>query len=299
MPPAPFGPLIAALWTPADDAGELLEGALRRHLAWIRAQPVTGLMPLGSTGEWPHFDETHRLQITAAVAAAGSPLPTLANASAVSPASARRMAAAAAGLGCAAVVMLPPSYFALNDDDLLEFFMRVADATTLPVWLYDFPARVGNRIRIDVAERLAQAARLEGVKLSGADEATHREFLAVGRDLGFAVYTGSDLRAREAMGWGCQGIISGLANFLTQPLAVLLDPTASPESVAAANLHLKQIAGILSDLQFPLDVAAGMEAAGFERGAFKSAVSAPTLAVFESVVQRLKNSLAGPTADGF
>jgi 4-hydroxy-tetrahydrodipicolinate synthase len=288
--PLPLGNLISALWTPSE-GGKLRRDLLAPHVQWLHREGVTAVLALGSTGEFPHFEERERLEILGAVVEACGAMPVLANVSAVSPASARRMASEARRIGCAGVIILPPWYFKAGEDDLLEFFLHVADGTDLPVWLYNFPERTGNRFGPSVADRFAQRVRMGGLKHSGAEWELGRDFVAVGEARGFPVYIGAEPRALDGAAFGVAGLISGMANFIPRDLARLLGSDA--EAAAVALRRVQAVGEALSAVPFPLDVAAGMEAAGWPQGEFKSKVSAGTMAAWRETVERLRPLVRG------
>ncbi|HTH46240.1 MAG TPA: dihydrodipicolinate synthase family protein [Candidatus Limnocylindria bacterium] len=293
MIPLPERGVFAALWTPTDVDGRLLEPELQRHLAFLEGAGVAGILALGSTGEFVHFSEAQRATLLERIGPMAAPLPVLANVSDVSPAVAGRLARVAKSAGCGAIAVLPPWYFPLEQADQLEFFLRVADATDLPVFLYNFPERTGNRIALETIAAFAQRARLAGVKQSGGEWDYHRDLIALGRAKGFGVFTGSDTRFAEALGLGCAGCISGLANFVPEPLVRVLAAHANGQAADTETDFLRRVGEACGRIKFPLDVAAGMQARGFVTGPFKSAVSQPTKAKYELCAGELAALLTG------
>lgn len=291
-PPCPAGGVIVALYTPTDSAGRLREAALRSHLAFLRKAGVAGLLALGSTGEFVHFSEAERGALLGRIAELAAPLPVLANVSDVSPAVAGRLARLAKSVGCVGIAVLPPWYFPLSQDDQLEFFLRVAAATDLPVCLYNFPERTGNRIGPETIAAFAERAPLLAVKQSGGEWEYHRELIALGRDRNFAVLTGSDTRFAEALALGCSGCISGLANFVPEPLVRIFAAATSGLDTAEPTHLLQHLGAAGSGVNFPLEVAAGLRARGFATGEFKQAVSPATAAKFDRLAGELAARLA-------
>jgi 4-hydroxy-tetrahydrodipicolinate synthase len=280
--------VFAALWTPTDSAGHPLDDALRRHLAFLQSAGVDGVLALGSTGEFVHLAEAERAALLARIVELAGPMAVLANVSDVNPATAGRLARAAKSAGCVGLAVLPPWYFALSQEDQLEFFLRVAAATDLPVCLYNFPERTGNRIALETIAAFAERAPLFAVKQSGAEWAYHRELIALGREKNFAVFTGSDTRFAEALALGCAGCISGLANFVPEALVQVLAAVPAGADTTEPMRLLQRVGAACGALNFPLDVAAGMRARGFEMGEFKQAVSAATRVKFDRLTADLR-----------
>lgn len=284
--------VFAALWTPTDASGHPLDDALRRHLAFLRSAGADGVLALGSTGEFVHLAEAERAALLARIVEFAGPMSVLANVSDVSPATAGRLARAAKSAGCVGLAVLPPWYFALSQEDQLEFFLSVAAATDLPVCLYNFPERTGNRIALETIAAFAERAPLFAVKQSGAEWAYHRELIALGREKNFAVFTGSDTRFAEALALGCAGCISGLANFVPEALVQVLAAVPAGADTTEPMRLLQRVGAACGVLNFPIDVAAGMRARGFEMGEFKQAVSPATKVKFDQLTTDLRALLA-------
>lgn len=286
--------LVAALWIPTDADGRILDGALRRQINFIKANRADAILALGSTGEFVHFSEVERARLLERIVELAGPVPVMANVSDVSPRVACRLAKVAEACGCAGIAVLPPWYFAVEQGDLLEFFLHVADATSLPTLLYNFPERTGNRIAIETIAAFTDRARMAGVKQSGAEFGYHRELVALGRARKFPVFTGADLRLPETLGLGCAGTISGLANLTPDLLRALIDAhDAGRESeVAALAGRIRRLGEIICQLPFPLDVSAGVLARGLEPGEHKSVVSLRTQARYDAVVAEMRAQFA-------
>ncbi|MBX3731784.1 MAG: dihydrodipicolinate synthase family protein [Verrucomicrobiae bacterium] len=287
----PQSGVFPALWTPTDAGGRLLEAGVREQIAHLRAAGVHGLMILGSTGEFPLFGASEREDLLRRLVALAAPLPVIANISDIRPAVVARLARAARESGCAAVAVLPPWYFAISQADLLEFFLRAAEAAApVPVWLYNFPERVGTGIATETLASFADRMPLGGVKLSGGAWALHAEVVALGRQRGFPVWTGWDTRLADAMALGCSGCISGLANFAAEAVLAVFRAMHSgdPAAAAPATRQLQEMAAAFEGLNFPHDIAAGMAARGRVTGEPKQVMSERSRLAVEHARTRLE-----------
>ena len=103
------------------------------------------------------------------------------------------------------------------------------------------------------------------------------------------MFTGCEVRLDEALALGCAGSISGLANFLPEPL---LRVVAAAGPVAEPMRLIQRVGAACGLVGFPLDVAAGMRARGFATGEFKQAVSAATQVKFDQVTAAIRAQLA-------
>jgi len=134
---------------------------------------------------------------------------------------------------CAAVLLLPPFYFAGVDPAGIEdFFTRVLSAIDMPVFLYNFPKHTGNSIPPDMYERLARKhANVVGIKDSSGSLETATAFAAAGPSL--KVFVGNDRAALRVYASGLSGSITGACTGLPEPLLALAQAFASSDSSAA------------------------------------------------------------------
>lgn len=282
--------VIAALWTPTDNTGRLLEKELEAHLHFLRRQGLVGLMVLGSTGEFPHLELAERCRLLQAVAARADSLPILANISDIRPNVAAELARLARSLGVAAVALLPPYFYPLAPDDLTEFFVRTAETAGLPLVLYNFVERTGNSITLEVVAAVADRVPLLAVKQSGGTFDFLRALADLGKKKNFFVLTGADTRLADAMACGAVGCVSGLANAVPELVVAVHQAVrqAQPEAGRAAAQRLDQLVPRIGRLCFPLDVAAAMEARGQEVGHPKALMSSATRQRYTQVVAELR-----------
>ena len=282
--------LYCALWTPTNQAGELDESALRFNLGFLQNRGLHGLLVLGSTGEFPHLDIEKRKRVMQQVAALADPLRVIINISDLRPRVVADLGAFARDSGASAVTLLPPWFYPIAQEDLVEFFVRGAEAARLPLFLYNFPERTGNRINLDTIAAVADRVPLAGVKQSGSEFGYHTELAKLGRQKGFVVLTGSDTRLREAMALGASGCVSGLANAVPDLLAQSWLETRNGSVLEhSAAEKLAELGRRIQTVNFPLDVAACMEARGLQVGATKSVVSAATADRYTRLVMDLRS----------
>lgn len=280
---------------PTDADGVLMEAVVRKQAAFLQRAGVHGLMVLGSTGEFPFFSAEERVQFLKTLRECVETLPLLANISDVNPRVVARLGRTAREVGCASVAILPPWYYPISQADLLEFFLRAAEAAApLPVFLYNFPERVGTAIAIETMAAFADRAPLAGVKLSAGPWELHAQSVALGREKGFSVLTGWDTRLADAMALGCSGCISGLANFAPEPIMETFRAMQSgdPAAAVAPTARLRELAAALNGLHFPHDMAAAMEARGIETGVSKQVMSEETRVAREALTARVRGLLA-------
>jgi 4-hydroxy-tetrahydrodipicolinate synthase len=288
----PFVPsgIYSAQWIPTDANGRVVRASLAAHIDFERRAGIDGLLALGSTGEFPFFTVNERRALLATIAELAAPLPVIANISDIRPREAIELGLQAKALRLPAVALMPPMFYPMSQADMLAYFFHVTDVVDLPVMLYNFPELSGKRIELETVAAFAEQAQMIAFKQSGAEFEYHRELIALGRDKGFVVMSGSDTRLPEVFALGAAGCIGGLVNIVPE-LMVELDRVVRKREAgdsAAAAEALQEVGRILDQLTFPLNVAAGLEARGFDPGTPKSVVSAESRALYEQIVVELR-----------
>jgi 4-hydroxy-tetrahydrodipicolinate synthase len=285
---APSG-IFSAQWIPTDALGRVDRASLAAHIEFGRRAGISGVLALGSTGEFPFFTVDERKTVLATVAELAAPLTVLANISHIRPRAAIELGLHAKTLGVPAVALMPPMYYPVSQADMLAYFLYVADAVGLPVMLYNFPELAGKRIEPATIAAFAERAPMFAIKQSGGDFAYHRELIALGREKGFVVMSGADTRLPEAYALGAAGCIGGLVNIVPE-LMVRIDRgcrRGEPGDVTEASATMREIGRVLDQLTFPLNVAAGLEARGFDAGTPKMVVSRESRGLYEKIVAEL------------
>ncbi|MFT8422284.1 MAG: 4-hydroxy-tetrahydrodipicolinate synthase [Gluconacetobacter sp.] len=156
---------ITALITPMNDDGSLDFPALGRFLDWQVTEGSSGVVPVGTTGESPtltHDEHARVVEYTVQVVAGR--VPVIAGAGSNSTAEAVNMARHAKAAGADAILVVAPYYNKPTQEGLYRHFMAVADATDLPLVVYNIPGRSVVDISVETMARLARHARIVGVK---------------------------------------------------------------------------------------------------------------------------------------
>lgn len=208
--------VLAPLPTPFDESGTLdivrLRGTLPR---WI-ASPLTGFVVLGTTGEAGYLsdDEADRV-IGEARAMVPADRTLLAGTTRESTAAAIAAARRAASLGADAVLVRTPCFFKaqMNGAAFERHYTAIADASPVPVLLYNFSAATGVNLLPDTVAALAAHPNIVGVKESGSDIAQIADLVAM-TPPGFAVLAGSASTFHAALCAGVTGAILALGALL-------------------------------------------------------------------------------------
>lgn len=208
--------IYAPITTPFDRVtGEIDLVAMRRNVrALIDSAPLTGFVLFGTTGEGPLIDEDERAAGIEAVRALVEENEVLAAIQAESTRRAVRLAKAAANAGADAVLVAPPSFYRpqLTAETLRDHFLAIADASPVPVVLYQVPrAFVSVELTAGLVARLGTHANIVGIKDSWGDLQAMGELVAT-CDRDFAVLSGSGAILYGALEIGAVGGILAVAD---------------------------------------------------------------------------------------
>jgi 4-hydroxy-tetrahydrodipicolinate synthase len=228
-----FTPLLADGGIDAAGFGRLVE-----HLVGVG---VDGLAVLGTTGEFCDLTPAERQEAVAAtVDAAQGRVPVIVGIGALGTREACGYAKTAHEAGADAVLSLPPLFWRLDEEALFRHFAAVAEASDLPMVLYDIPMFAGTSLSPALVVRVAdELDTVVGIKMSV------QELVAVQRVLSavkpghpdFRVVVGFEDIALPALLAGADGVVSGMANFYAPTLLELVAAVAKGDMETAVACH--------------------------------------------------------------
>ena len=232
---APFGRILTAMVTPFRlDGGLDVDGAQRLATHLVDAGN-DGLVLNGTTGESPTTTDGEKDTLLRAVLeAVGDRAWVLAGAGSNDTAHSIELAYAAEKAGAHGLLLVTPYYNKPPQTGLLAHFTAIADATELPVMLYDIPHRTGVALETDTLVRLAEHPRIVANKDAKGDLAGASAVLARS-DL--AYYSGDDVLNLPLLSVGAVGIVSVVAHVATPRLVELVSAYRSGDVTRARDLH--------------------------------------------------------------
>ena len=206
LPPAPFGRVLTAMVTAFTDDGSVdLDGcaAVAEHLV---NHGHDGVVVSGTTGEAPTTTTTEDAAILRAVVeAVGDRATVVAGVGTNYTAHSVGLARQAESCGADGLLVVTPYYNKPTQEGVAAHFEAVADATGLPVMLYDIPGRAGIAIAEDTYKRVAEHERVIAVKDAVGDLARGVRIM---RDTGLTFYSGDDVLNLGWLTHGAAGIVS-------------------------------------------------------------------------------------------
>ncbi|WP_328916532.1 MULTISPECIES: 4-hydroxy-tetrahydrodipicolinate synthase [unclassified Streptomyces] len=234
-PKAPFGRVLTAMVTPFTADGALdLDGAQRLATHLVDAGN-DGLVVNGTTGESPTTSDTEKDQLVRAVVeAVGDRAHVVAGIGTNDTAHSVALARQAERAGAHGLLAVTPYYSKPPQEGLYRHFTAIADATDLPVMLYDIPGRCAVAVDTDTLVRLGEHPRIVANKdakgdLSAASWAISRS--------GLAWYCGDDMLNLPMLSIGAAGFVSVVGHLVTAELRALLDAYSGGDIAKAAEIH--------------------------------------------------------------
>jgi 4-hydroxy-tetrahydrodipicolinate synthase len=226
-----------ALITPfRDDAID--EPALRRLVETQIAGGVRGLVPCGTTGETVTMTTTEAERVIAVVVeTAAGRVPVMAGVGGNDTRTTIGRARRAASLGADALLVVTPYYNKPTQDGLVAHFTAVADASDLPIVLYNVPGRTGVNMLPEATLRLAHHPRIVAIKEASGSLDQASEIVA-GAPEGFAVLSGDDSLTLPIVSVGGRGVVSVVSNVAPAAVAGLVDAALAGDGDAARAAHL-------------------------------------------------------------
>jgi 4-hydroxy-tetrahydrodipicolinate synthase len=191
----------------------------------------------GTTGESPTLSNAEKVALfKAAVDAAGGRGRVIAGTGTYNTHESIEMSHKAAAAGCHGLMAVTPYYSKPPQSGLIRHFSAIADATGLPLMLYNIPGRTSRLIEVDTLVDLAEHPNIVAVKDAVDDISFTRSELEALPE-GFAVYSGSDSMTRDIVEAGGVGVVS-VASHLVGPLVRrLVEAAGSGDESTARKLH--------------------------------------------------------------
>lgn len=264
--------IIPAPITPFTQKGDIDEGALSAYVNWLVENGVHGLFCYGSFGGWPlmRIDERKRAAEVTIKAAAGR-IPVVIHVGAMETKTAAELAKHAADAGAWGVASLPPVYYPVKEPHIRRYFAALREASKLPVYAYNFPAKAGYSLEPDMITALADDG-LAGVKDSSLNIIYTQHALNALGDRKFNWVNGTVPVLMAAVMLGAEGSVAGTANAFPEFTVSLWDAIQAKNFDEARKIQRK-LTTLVSVMNKPINVVGvhtmlklrGLDFAGYPR----------------------------------
>jgi 4-hydroxy-tetrahydrodipicolinate synthase len=273
----PFTGAGTALITPFTKTGDVDFAAVRRLGRRQIDAGIHFISPCGTTGENPTLTSSERLRIVETlVDEAAGQVPVLAGAGGYNTANVVELARAMHKAGATGLLSVTPYYNKPTQEGIYQHYRAIADATPLPIILYNVPGRTGVNIEVSTLVRLASVPNIVGVKEASGNMPQMCDILrAVPPD--FLVLCGDDPLTLSLMAVGGRGVISVISNEMPGEMAQLVEAAERNDFAAARAIHHRLMP--LMTVNFveanPVPVKAAMAAMGLIEETYRLPIVPP------------------------
>ena len=234
---APFGRLLTAMVTPMTADGSLDLAGAQRLADTLVAQGNDGLVISGTTGESATTTRQEKADLLRAVVdAVGDRAHVVAGVGTNDTASSVEHARDAEKAGAAGLLVVTPYYNRPPQSGVVAHIERVAASTSLPVMLYDIPARTGLALETETLLKVAAHPQVVAVK-DAKDDLAATSWLLAHSDL--AVYSGTDQLNLPLLAVGACGMVSVVSHVVSPQLAEMIAAHSAGDVVRARDIHLR------------------------------------------------------------
>jgi len=287
-----LGPIMTAMLTPFDRSGDVDLGEARRLARFLVDEGNDGLVVCGTTGEAPALDEREQLALIEAVKLeVGARAAVVAGTGSNSTRHTIEATREAEAAGADAALVVVPYYNKPTQDGMLAHFGAVAEQTSLPLVVYNIPARTGaNMLPATLLELARRHPTIAGVKESTGDCAQFSAILRERPD-GFGFWCGDDHMFLPSLAVGGDGVVSVAGHLCARELREMAGAFAAGDHDRARDIHLAlgPLFAALFSTTSPIPVKWAMNEIGFAVGPCRS----PLGAMPDDVARRLRPLLDG------
>ena len=233
----PFGRLLTAMITPFKDDLSIDWAGVEKLAKHLVSTGHDGIVVNGTTGEAPTTSDDEKIEIIKVVRkAVDGKAKVVAGAGNNETSHSVEQAEMAANAGADGLLVVTPYYNKPPQAGIEAHFRAMADATKVPVMLYDIPGRTGVAIEPDTIVKLASHPNIVALKDAKGDVASTSWVI---KRCGIPVYSGDDILNLPLLSVGAVGFVSVCGHTVGADLRVMLDSWFSGDSVQALEIHQK------------------------------------------------------------
>lgn len=233
--------LLVPIVTPFTSNDTIDFDALKTLINTLIDAGVRGIIACGTTGEYYALTAEERHALMAFIAdTVGERALLIAGVNDTYTKGSIEKAEAAKALGYKALMLAPSIYCLPQEEEIILHYRSVADATDMPIIMYNYPARSGVEISIDAVKALSQHPNIVGLKESSGDFTRALTLLNAGLE-NFDIICGSDDQAADYFFWGAKSWISGTTNYLPKQQVQMLDAALNEDFVSARQIMARMM----------------------------------------------------------
>ncbi|MGX7594611.1 4-hydroxy-tetrahydrodipicolinate synthase [Planococcus plakortidis] len=290
-----FGQVITAMATPFDANGEIDFQATTNLVKYLINNGSDGIVVAGTTGESPTLSTDEKVALFVhVVTVADGRAKIIAGTGSNNTRASVALTQQAEQAGVDGIMLVTPYYNKPSQEGMYRHFEAIANATTLPVMLYNIPGRSVVNLSVDTIVRLSLIDNITCVKEASGDLDAASEIIER-TSSDFAVYSGDDSLTLPMLSVGGTGIVSVAAHIIGNEMQEMIKLFRTGDTVGAAALHRKLLPTMkaLFAAPSPSPVKAALNLSGVPVGGLRL----PMLALTEEETATLQQFLPSPKQD--
>jgi len=233
----PFGQVLVALVTPFDTEGEVLWSDVERLVDDVVSNGADGIVVTGTTGETSTLTDAEKIKLVeVAKKVAGTRAKIIMGGPSNETAHAIQLAHESVKAGADAIMAVTPYYNKPTQAGVLTHFRMIADATDLPMIVYDIPGRAGIPVHYETILRLSHHPNIRAIKDAKGDFA---EVSRVLNQTELIYFSGDDANVLPHLAIGASGLIGVTANIAPRPYRTIVDAVNAGDLATATAEHKK------------------------------------------------------------
>jgi 4-hydroxy-tetrahydrodipicolinate synthase len=266
-----FGRVSTAMVTPFDKKGHIDFAKTTQLVNFLIENGTESLVVAGTTGESPTLTKEEKLALfDHVVKVVNKRIPVIAGTGSNNTYASVELTKKAAQLGVDAIMVVAPYYNKPNQEGLYQHFKAVAEATSLPVMVYNIPGRTAVNIHPETIVRLSKITNIVAVKEASGDLNAMTHIIA-NTDDDFALYSGDDSMTIPVLSIGGVGVVSVASHVIGNQLQEMVKAFLGGKNEKAARLH-QQLLPIMQGLfaaPSPAPVKTALQLSGLDVGSVR------------------------------
>jgi 4-hydroxy-tetrahydrodipicolinate synthase len=234
-----FGQVITAMVTPFDMNGEIDFDGTRNLVNHLIANGSDGLVVGGTTGESPTLSTEEKLALYQfVVEVTAGRVPVIAGTGSNNTKASISLTKAAEEIGVDGIMLVTPYYNKPNQEGLYQHFKTIAEATSLPVMLYNIPGRSVVNMSVETIVRLSKIDNIVVMKEASGDLDAMAEIISK-TPSNFTLYSGDDALTLPVLAIGGTGVVSVASHIIGNEMQEMMNQFKEGDHQEAASLHRK------------------------------------------------------------
>ncbi|WNS75366.1 4-hydroxy-tetrahydrodipicolinate synthase [Bacillus sp. DTU_2020_1000418_1_SI_GHA_SEK_038] len=263
-----FGQVLTAMVTPFDHNGEVDFEATKNLVNYLIENGSDGLVVAGTTGESPTLTEEEKVALFKfVVEAANGRVPIIAGTGSNNTRASISLTRKAEEAGVDGIMLVAPYYNKPSQEGMYQHFKAIAEATSLPIMLYNIPGRSVVNMSVETIVRLSEIQNIVAIKEASGDLDTMAQIISE-TPADFTLYSGDDGLTLPVLAIGGAGIVSVAAHIIGNEMQDMINSFKNGElqKAAAAHRELLPVMNALFNAPNPTPVKAALNLQGIQVG---------------------------------